>query len=178
MSKIATIWRGQYSSLYCLKYYNQSLQHQQGTEQPRSTNPVDDHIIVSASSSMWQDELHLNQATVQPRSKNPINATTDNDGIIVDASTSNMMTDNDGIIVNASTIIPNEELVQAQTTTPPRSTTLIKSMATNYGNIYNPSISVWHKELIGAQATIELDSSDSVETVLSPIGERLIFMRP
>ncbi len=65
---------------YCLKYYNQSLQHQQGMEQPQSTNPVDGHVIVSASIIIWQDELHLNQATAQPCSKNPINVTTDNNG--------------------------------------------------------------------------------------------------
>jgi hypothetical protein len=57
-------------------------------EQPRSINPVNSHIIVSESSSIRQDELHLNQAKAQPRSKNPVNATTDNDGIIVNASTS------------------------------------------------------------------------------------------
>ncbi len=68
---------------YCLEHYNQSLQHQQRMEQPQSTNPVDGHIIVSAFSSIWQDELHLNQATAQPHSKNPINAITDSDGIIV-----------------------------------------------------------------------------------------------
>jgi hypothetical protein len=55
-------------------------------DQPRSTNPVDGHIIVSDLSSIWQDELHLNQATAQPCSKNPVNATTENDGIIVNAS--------------------------------------------------------------------------------------------
>jgi hypothetical protein len=66
---------------YCLKHHNQSLQHQQGTEQPGSTNPVDSHIIVSASSSIQQDELHLNQEAVQPCSKNSINVTTDNNGI-------------------------------------------------------------------------------------------------
>jgi hypothetical protein len=148
---------------YCLKHYNQSLQHQQGTEQPRSTNPVDGHIIVSAFSSIWQDELHLNQATAQPHSKHPINAITDNDGIIVNAFTSNTTTYNNGIIVNASTSIPSEELIQAQTTTQPCSATLINTMANNYGNIFNPSISIWHKELIGAQATMILDSDDSVE---------------
>ena len=73
---------------YCLKHYDQSLQHQEGTEQPRSINPVEGYIIISASSSIWQDELHLNQATAQPRSKNPIYATTNNDGIIVNASAS------------------------------------------------------------------------------------------
>ncbi len=26
---------------YCLKHYDQSLQHQRGMEQPQSTNPVD-----------------------------------------------------------------------------------------------------------------------------------------
>ncbi len=66
---------------YCLKHYNQSLQHQQGTEKPQSTNPANSLIILSASSSIWQDELHLNQVTAQPHSKNPINATTDNNGI-------------------------------------------------------------------------------------------------
>jgi hypothetical protein len=66
---------------YCLKHYNQSLQQQQGMEQPLSTNSVDGHIIVSAFSIILQDELHLNQVTTQPCFKNPINATTDNDGI-------------------------------------------------------------------------------------------------
>jgi hypothetical protein len=80
MSKFVTIGEGNVDH-YCLKHYNQSLQHQQGTEQPRSINPVNSHIIVSASSSIWQDELHLNQAIAQPNSKNPIDATTDNDGI-------------------------------------------------------------------------------------------------
>jgi hypothetical protein len=132
------------------------------------------HIIVSASSSIWQDELHLNQATAQPRSKNPIYATTNNDGIIVDASTSNRMTDNDGIIANASTSIPNEVSIQAQTTTQPRSGTPVNMMANNYGNVFNSSISVWHKELIGAQSTMDLDSGASVEPFPSPIGERLL----
>ena len=81
-------WRGPTNSHYFQKHYNQSLQHQQGTEQPQSTNPFNSHIIVSESSSIQQDELHLNQATVQPHSKNPVNATTDNDGIIVNASAS------------------------------------------------------------------------------------------
>jgi hypothetical protein len=49
--------------------------------QPQSTNLVDGHNIVSASCSIWQDELHLNQASAQPCFKNPIDATTDNDGI-------------------------------------------------------------------------------------------------
>jgi hypothetical protein len=43
------------NSCYCQKHYNQSLEHQQETEQPRSTNPVDSHIIVSESSSIQQD---------------------------------------------------------------------------------------------------------------------------
>ncbi len=64
-------WRGPNNSHYCQKHYNQSLQHQQGKEQPQSTNPVDGHIIISESSSIWQDELHLNQATAQPHSKKP-----------------------------------------------------------------------------------------------------------
>jgi hypothetical protein len=100
---------------------------------------------------------------------------TDNNGIITDASTSNMTTDNDGIIVNASTSIPNEESIQAQTTTQPRSATPINTMANNYGNVFNPFVSILHKELIGAQATIELDSSVSVEPFPSPIGERLLY---
>jgi hypothetical protein len=161
---------------YCLKHYNQSLQHQQGTEQPRSTNPVDGHIIVSASCSIRQDELHLNQATAQPRSKNPINATKDNNVIIINASTSNTTTDNDGIIVDAFTSIPNEELIQAQTTTQPHSATPINMMVNNHGNVFNPSISIWCEESIGAQATMELDSGVSVEPFPFPslIGERLL----
>ena len=62
-------WRSLDNSRYCQKHYNQSLQHQQGTEQPGSTKPGDGHIIVSELSSIRQDELHLNQATAQPRSK-------------------------------------------------------------------------------------------------------------
>ncbi len=46
-------WRGPIISHYCQKHYNHSLQHQQGAEQPRSKNPVDGHIIVSESSSIW-----------------------------------------------------------------------------------------------------------------------------
>ncbi len=88
---------------YCPKHYHQSLQHQQGSEQPPSTNPVDGHIIVSASSSIWQDELHFNQATAQPRSKNPIDATTDNNGI-------------NGNVFNPSISVWHEELIGAQAT--------------------------------------------------------------
>jgi hypothetical protein len=88
---------------YCLKHYNQSLQHQQGREQPQSTNPVDGHIIVSASSSIWQDELHLNKAIVQPRSKNPIDVTTDNDFF-------------NGNFFNPSICIWHKELIGAQAT--------------------------------------------------------------
>jgi hypothetical protein len=89
---------------YCLKHYNQTLQHQQGTEQPQSTNPVNGHINVSASSSIWQEELHLNQATVKPRSENPINAVTDNDG-------------NSGNVFNPSICIRHKESIGAQATT-------------------------------------------------------------
>jgi hypothetical protein len=89
---------------YCLKHYNQSLQHQQGMEQPQSTNPVDGHIIVSASSSIWQNELHSNQATAQPGPKNPINATTANNGI-------------NGNIFNPFISVWHEELIGAQATT-------------------------------------------------------------
>ncbi len=78
--EISQQWRGPNNSHYCQKHYNQSLQHQQGMEQPRSTIPVDGHIIISESSSIWKDELHLNQATAQPHSKNPVDATTNNNG--------------------------------------------------------------------------------------------------
>jgi hypothetical protein len=88
---------------YCLKHYNQSLQHQQRTEQSQSTNPVDGHSIVSASSSIWQDELYLNQATVQPHSKNPINETKDNNGI-------------NGNVFNPSISVQAKELIGAQAT--------------------------------------------------------------
>ncbi len=70
----------------------------------KSTNPVDGHIIVSAFSSIRQDELHLNQVTAQPHSKNPINATTDNDGI-------------NGNIFNPSIYVWHEEWIGAQATT-------------------------------------------------------------
>jgi hypothetical protein len=53
--------------------------------------------------------LHFNQATAQPCSKNPVDATTDNNGIIV----------------NASASILNEELIVAQATTQPRNATPI-----------------------------------------------------
>ena len=45
-------WREPNNSHYCQKHYNQSLQLQQGTEQPQSTNPVNGHIIVSELSSI------------------------------------------------------------------------------------------------------------------------------
>jgi hypothetical protein len=60
-------------------------------------------IIISLSSIIWQDELHLNQVTVQPCSKNPIDATTDNDGI-------------NGNVFNASISIWHKELIGAQAT--------------------------------------------------------------
>jgi hypothetical protein len=88
---------------YCLKHSNQSLQHQQGMVQPWSKNPVDSHIIVSASSSIRQDELLLNQSTEQPRSKNPIDATTDNDDI-------------NGNSFNPSISVWHKELIGAQVT--------------------------------------------------------------
>jgi hypothetical protein len=53
-------YRSNKNSHYCQKHYNKFLQHQQGTEQPRSTNLVDGHIIVSESSSIQKDELHFN----------------------------------------------------------------------------------------------------------------------
>ncbi len=134
---------------YCLKHYNQSLQHQQGRVQPQSTNPVDGHIIVSASSSIRQDELHLNQATAQPHSKNPINA----------------MTDNDGIIVNAFTSILNENLVVAQATTRPCSATPIDTTATN-----NSSSSFWQDELLLDQATAHPISTNPVNTMTDNNG--------
>ncbi len=126
-------WRGPNISHYCQKHYNQSLQHQQGAEQPRSTNPVDGHIIVSESSSIWQDVLNLNQVTVQPHSKNPVNA----------------MTDNDGIIVNASASILNEELIVAQATTQPRNATPNNTTKNN-----NASSRVPYDELLLDQATV------------------------
>ena len=45
-------------------------------------------MTVSESRSVQQNVLHLNQATGQPRTKNPVNATTDIDGTIVNASAS------------------------------------------------------------------------------------------
>jgi hypothetical protein len=92
----------------------ESLQHQQGTEQPQFTNPFDGYIIVSESSRIRQNELHSNQATAQPPSKNPVNVTTDNNGIIVIASAS----------------ILNEESIVAQATTQPRNTTPINMTKT------------------------------------------------
>ncbi len=85
-------------------------------------------------SSIWQDELHLNQATAQPRSKNPVNATTDNNGIIV----------------NASASILNEELIVAQATTQPRNATPINTTKNN-----NASSRVLHDELLLDQATVQ-----------------------
>jgi hypothetical protein len=117
---------------YCQKHYNQSLQHQQGTEEPRSTNPVNGHIIVSESSSIRQDELHLNQATAQPRSKNQVDATTGN------------------IIINASASILNEELIVAQATTQPRNATPIDTTKSN-----NVSSRVPFDESLLDQATVQ-----------------------
>ena len=111
-------WRGPNNSHYCQKHYDQSLQHQQGMEQPRSTNLVDGHIVVSESSSIRQDELNLNQATEQSCSKNPVDA----------------MTDNYGIIVNASTSILNEKLIVAQATTQQRNATPIDTTENNNDN--------------------------------------------
>jgi hypothetical protein len=113
------------NSHYFQKHYNQLLQHQQGTEQPRSTTPVNGYIIVSESSSIQQYELHSNQATAQPRSKNPVNPTIDIDGIII----------------NASTSILNEELIVAQATTQPHNATPINTMENN-----NASSRVPHDE--------------------------------
>jgi hypothetical protein len=99
---------------------------------------------------------------------------TDNNGIIVNLSTCNTMPDLYGIIVDASTSIPNEESIQAQTTSQPCSATPINTTANNYGNVFNPSFSVLHKESIRAQATMELDSGASVEPFPCPIGEKLL----
>jgi hypothetical protein len=118
----------------CKKHYNQSLQHQQGMEQLGSTNPVDSHIIVSELSSIQQDELHLNQATALPCSQNPVNA----------------MTDINGIIINASASILNEELIVAQATTQSRNTTPIDTTKNN-----NASSRVPHDELLLDQATVQ-----------------------
>jgi hypothetical protein len=127
-------YRSNDNSHYCQKHYNEFLQNQQGTEQPGSTNPVDGHIIVSESSSIQQDELHLNQATAQPYSKNPVDATTDINGTIA----------------NASASILNEELIVAQGITQPRNPTPIST--TKYNNAYSR---VPHDESILDQATVQ-----------------------
>jgi hypothetical protein len=142
-------WRGPNKSHYCQKHYNQSLQHQQGTEQPQSTNPVNGHIIVSESTSIRQDELHSNQATVQPHSKNPVNATTDNNGIIL----------------NASASILNEELIVAQATTQPRNATPIDTTKNN-----NASSRVPHDELLLDQATVQPRNENPVNVTTDNDG--------
>jgi hypothetical protein len=148
MWKILTI-RLLDNSLYCQKHYNQSLQHQQGTEQPQSTNPVDGHIIVSESSSIQQDELHLNQATAQPHSKNLVNA----------------MTDINGIILNTSTSILNEELIVAQATTQPCNATPIDMTKNN-----NASSRVMHDESLLDQATVQPRNENPVNVTTDNNG--------
>jgi hypothetical protein len=70
--------------------------------------------------------------TAQPCSKNPVDATTDMDGIII----------------NASTSILNEELNVAQATTQPRNKTPIDTTKNN-----NASSRVLHDESLLDQAT-------------------------
>jgi hypothetical protein len=137
------------NSHYCQKHYNQSLHHQQGTEQSRSTNPVNGHIIVSELSSIQQDELHLNQATVQPCSEIPVNA----------------RTDIDGIIVNAYASILNEELVVAQATTQPCNATPIDTTKNN-----NASSRVPHDELLLDQATVQPRNENPVNVTTNNDG--------
>jgi hypothetical protein len=79
--------------------------------------------------------LHLNQATAQPRSKNPVDATTDIDGIIV----------------NASASVLNEELIVAQATTQPYNATTPVNMTKNN----NASSRVLHDKSFLDQATVQ-----------------------
>jgi hypothetical protein len=118
-------YRSNKNSCYCQKHYNEFLQNQQGTEQPRSTNSVNGHNIVSEWSSIQKDELHLNQTTVKPSSKNPVNA----------------MTDINGIIFNATASILNEKLIVAQATAQPRN-----AIPTDMTKNINASIRVLHDD--------------------------------
>ncbi len=88
--------------------------------------------------------MHLNQATAQPRSKNPVVATTDNDGIIV----------------NASASILNEELIEAQATTQPRNTTPNNRTKNN-----NPSSRVPYDESLLDQATVQQCNKNPVNVM-------------
>jgi hypothetical protein len=118
-------------------------------EQPQSTNPVNGHILVSELISIQQDELHLNQATAQPHSKNPVDATTDIDGIIV----------------NASASILNEELIVAQATTQPRNATPINTTISN-----NASSRILHDELLLDQATLQPCNENPVNVMTDNNG--------
>jgi hypothetical protein len=113
---------------YCQKHYNQ---------------------FVSESSSIQQDELHLNQVTVQPRSKSPVDVTTDiND-----------------IIVNASASILNEELIVAQATTQPRNATPIDTTKSN-----NASSRVLHDESLLDKATVQPRNENPVNVTTDNDG--------
>ncbi len=122
-------------------------------EQPWSPNPVGGHIIVSASSSIWQDELHLNQATAQPGSKNPINAMTDNDG-------------NYGNVFNPSISFWHKESIGAQTTMKLDSSASVELFPSPIGErllhtalINNlPSTPIWDQAT--AQPTVEPSSAN------------------
>ncbi len=93
--------------------------------------------------------MHLNQPTAQPRSANPVNAMTDNNGIIVDASAS----------------ILNEELIVAQATTQPRNATPIDTTKNN-----NASSRVLYDESLLDQATVQPRIENSVNVMTDNDG--------
>jgi hypothetical protein len=93
--------------------------------------------------------LHLNQATAQPRSENPVNA----------------MTDNDDVIVNASASILNEELTVAQATTQPCNATPNDMTKNN-----NASSRVPYDELLLDQATVQPHNKNPVNVTTDNNG--------
>jgi hypothetical protein len=96
-------------------------------------------------SSIQQDELHLNQATAQPHSKNPVDAATDIDSTIL----------------NASASILNEELIVAQATTQPHNATPIDMTKNN-----NASSRVLHDESLLDQVTMQLCNENPVNVMI------------
>ncbi len=93
--------------------------------------------------------MHLNQATAQPHSKNPVNAATDIDGTII----------------NASASILNEELIVAQATTQPCNTAPIDTTKNN-----NASSRVLHDELLLDQATVQPRNENPVNVTTDNDG--------
>ncbi len=86
---------------------------------------------------------------MQPHSKNPVDATTDNNGIII----------------NASASILNEELIVAQVTTQPHNAILIDTLGNN-----NASSRVSYDELLLDQATVQPRNENPVNVTTDNDG--------